>query len=156
MRHMRVWKPGKQPAGRMLARLIVVVCVVVAGLRLFVSPLHIPISEWPASGWNFSWYGPDYFGTERMLVESRLEELPGNQLAIVRYNSWHNPFNEWVYNKADIDASKVVWAREMDEKDNKELIHYYPDRKVWLVEPDSPSVNVSPYSGPEQLPSASH
>jgi hypothetical protein len=156
MRHIRVWKPGKQPVGRMLVRLTVMVCVVVAGLRLLASPLHIPISEWPASGWNFSWYGPDYFGTERLLVESRLENLPGNQLAIVRYNSWHNPFNEWVYNKADIDASKVVWAREMDEKDNKELIDYYPDRKVWLVEPDSPSVTVSSYTEPEQRSSISH
>jgi len=155
LRHMRAWKPGKQPVGRMLARLTIVVCVVMAGFRLFAWPLHIPIPEWPASGWNFSWYGPDHFGTERQLVESRLEKLPGNQLALVRYNPWHNPINEWVYNRADIDASKVVWAREMDEKDNKELIHYYPDRKVWLVEPDSPSVTVSPYTGPEQLSSDS-
>jgi hypothetical protein len=52
---------------------------------------------------------------------------------------------EWVYNGAEIDGSKVIWAREMDAAANLELIHYYRDRKVWLVQPDSPSMELSPY-----------
>ncbi len=42
------------------------------------------------------------------------ESLPGGQIAIVRYSSEHNPQDEWIYNAADIDQSKVIWAREMD------------------------------------------
>ena len=79
-----------------------------------------------------------------------MEQLPGPQLLIVRYSSLHNPLNEWVYNAPDIDDSKVVWAREMDGPHNLELMHYYANRKVWLVEPDSLPAVVSPYPVPQE------
>ncbi len=47
-----------------------------------------------------------------------------------------NRFEEWVYNGADIDASRVVWARDLGAE-NKKLLRYYPDRTAWLLEPDS-------------------
>jgi hypothetical protein len=95
--------------------------------------------------WAFWWYGPGNFGAERAHIETQLEQLPGSQLAIVRYSPNHYPIEEWVYNAADIDGSKVIWAREMDDAANLELIYYYRDRKVWLVQPDSPSMKLSPY-----------
>jgi hypothetical protein len=156
MRHLRVWSPGGQPVGATLVRLTVVFCIVLAGLRLFTGPLHIVIPEWPASEWTDKWYGPEHFGVERAQIEAGLEQLPGRQLAIVRYFPGHVPLDEWVYNWADIDGSKVVWAREMSAADNLELIHYYHDRKIWLVEPDAQPATVSPYPMPEQLPAASH
>jgi hypothetical protein len=78
-------------------------------------------------------------------VERRLQQLPGGQIAIVRYTKDHNPQDEWVYNAADIDHSKVIWAREMDPASNEELFQYYGDRKVWLVQPDTEPVSISPY-----------
>lgn len=148
MRHLRIWKPEGKPVGLTLTRLTVTVCVVLAGLRLFAQPLHIAPPEWPASNWNFTWFGPEHYGVERARIETELEQLPGQQLAIVRYGAVHNSFEEWVYNVPDIDTSKVVWAREMDPADNKELIHYYAHRKVWLVEPDATPARISPYSIP--------
>jgi hypothetical protein len=145
MRHMRLWSPGGRPVGRALVRLTVTVCVVMVGLRLYKGPFRLQVTEFPPA-WNVSWYGPDHFGVERAKVEAELENLPGNQLVIVRYGSTHIPFNEWVYNAADIDGSKVVWAREMDSADNSELIHYYKDRQVWLVQPDALPPTVSPYA----------
>jgi hypothetical protein len=38
--------------------------------------------------------------------------------------------NECVWNAADIDASPVVWARDLGNEKNQELIRYYPDRQV--------------------------
>jgi hypothetical protein len=33
----------------------------------------------------------------------------------------------------------------MGDAKNRELINYYPDRRVWLLEPDSPRLKVTPY-----------
>jgi hypothetical protein len=156
MRHLRVWSPESKPVGATMVRLLVVICVAMAGLRIFTVPLHIVISEWPPSQWADKWYGPEHFGVQRAQIEAQLKQLSGDQLAIVRYTPGHNPIDEWVYNWADIDGSKVVWAREMSSANNLELIHYYHDRKVWLVEPDAQPASISPYPMPEQLPAASH
>jgi hypothetical protein len=127
-----------------------------AGLRLCAAPLNLLPAEWPPYHWNFPWYGPAHYGTDRARIEAQLQQLPGKELVIVRYTPEHNPLDEWVYNAADIDGSKVVWAREMDAVDNLELFHYYPDRKVWLAEPDAQPASVSPYPVPQQLTAASH
>jgi len=50
-----------------------------------------------------------------------------------------------VYNPADIDGAKVLWARDMGPSQNKELIDYFRDRTVWLVEADDTPATVSPY-----------
>jgi hypothetical protein len=152
LRHLRLWTPGGQPVGLTLTRLIVTLCVVLAGVRLGAEPLHLGLPTWPGA-WASEWYGSDRrSGTTRAQIESRLEQIPGRQLVIVRYSPEHNSLDEWVYNAADIDNSRVVWAREMDEAGNLELIHYYKDRTVWLVQPDSKPANVSLYPSPTQQP----
>jgi hypothetical protein len=151
MRHLWHWTPGDQYVGRTIVRLTVTVCLVMALLRVFDRQLRLPVPEWPASGWNCQWFGPDHFGTERAEIEHNLEQLPGEQLVIVRYSAHHNPQDEWVYNAADIDASKVIWAREMDPANNLDLFRYYKNRKVWLVQPDLYPNSVSPYPVPEQV-----
>jgi hypothetical protein len=156
MRHLRVWRPGDAPVGKAMVRLTVVNCVLLAALRPFAGPLHIALAEWPASNWTDRWYGPDHFGTERVRVQRDFERMPGKQLVLVRYSDKHNPLDEWVYNAADIDDAKVVWAREMDSNDNRELIRYYPDRTVWLVQPDSLPAIVSQWPASESSAPAAH
>lgn len=156
MRHLRVWKPEGRTFGLTWVRLTVALCVALAGLRVFADPLHLTPPKWPPSEWLWSWYGPGHFGTERSRIETELESFPGKQLVIVRYSHEHYPYEEWVYNAADIDGSKVIWAREMDAANNLELIHYYPDRKVWLVQPDSLPPTVSPYQPQPPATGAQH
>jgi hypothetical protein len=122
-----------------------------AGLRLFDQPLHLP-----ANRNGSDWCGPDHFGVERAGIEQKLDGLPGKQLALVRYAPGHDVMDEWVYNSADIGASKVVWAREMDAADNLELVNYYRDRKALLVQMDTEPATVSPYPLPAQSTTASH
>ncbi|MGB6690369.1 MAG: hypothetical protein WBE76_21245 [Terracidiphilus sp.] len=155
MRHLRVWKPGCQPVGAAMVRFTVVLCLLMAGLRAFAVPLNLPVGQWPGTEWRSFWYGPADFGEERARLESSLEQLPGKQLAIVRYSSSHDPTQDWVVNGADIDGSKVLWAREMDAADNLELMEYYRNRRAWLVEPDAQPPRVSPYPTAEKASSAS-
>jgi hypothetical protein len=155
MRHLRLWNPEGRSAGRTLVRLTVTLCFLLAGLRLYGEPLHLAPPRLPLSGWVCWWWGPGNFGAERARIEAELEQLPGKQLILVRYSPQHEPWDEWVYNAADIDGSKVIWAREMDAANNLELMRYYKDRHVWLVQPDSQSEEVSPYPMPEPRPASS-
>lgn len=155
MRHLWHWNPGGQNVGMAIARFTVAICVVMTGLRLFNQQLHCPVPEWPVSTWIGNWFGPDNLDTDRATVARRLEGYHGEQLVIVRYSPTHNPLDEWVYNAADIDHSKVIWARDMDAAQNCELIQYYSNRKVWLVQPDLQSAEIAPYPVSDQVTAAS-
>jgi len=155
MRHLYVWNPGSQPVGSAITRSLVAICVLMVALRLFNKQLNCPVPERPVSTWICNWFGPDHFVTQRSTVEHQLEQLPGSQLAIVRYSPDHDPIDEWVFNAADIDGSKVIWARAMDPENDLKLIHYYGHRRAWLIQPDSPSAQVMPYPVPEQVTRAS-
>jgi hypothetical protein len=151
MRHLRVWLPNGRPVGLAFVRASVTVCVALAAIRLCSGALRVVIGEYPASNWWGMWYGPEHFGTKRAAVEDKLLRAPGRQLVLVRYGGGHNPLDEWVYNSPDIDNSKVIWAREMDAANNAELIQYYHDRNVWLVEPDVGQGELSPYPDVEKI-----
>jgi hypothetical protein len=156
MRHLRVWKPESRPVGLAMVRFIVFVCVALAGVRVFAKSLNLAPQEWPPSNWNLAWYGPEHFGTARAQAEAELSQHAGKQLAIVRYSPTHETLDEWVYNQADIDSSKVVWARDMGPADNLELVRFYRDRSVWLVEPDADPARITPYATAEPASKAVH
>jgi hypothetical protein len=59
-----------------------------------------------------------------------------------------------VYNAAEIDAAKIVWAREIPGRDLKPLLDYYRDRRVWLVDADAASPQLKPY--PSDAAQSSH
>ncbi len=84
----------------------------------------------------------------RVVIQHKLEALPGKHLVMVRYGDDHNIHDDWVFNEADIDSQKVVWAREIDESQDAKLFDYFKDRKVWLVTPDDDNTYLAPYSPP--------
>jgi hypothetical protein len=57
--------------------------------------------------------------------------------------------DEWVYNGAEIDNAKVLWARELDAEQNAKLLAYFKDRKIWLVTPDADNIYLEPYTTPD-------
>jgi hypothetical protein len=140
MRHLRARRRGIS-AGLFIVRATPVLCVALALLRVTAGPLHIGL---PGAR-ILTAYGSAPLGLAREHVLKELENLPGGQLAIVRYRPDRDVHEEWVYNHADIDRSKVVWAREMDPASDAELLKYYSGRKAWLVEPDRDPPAVSPY-----------
>ena len=74
---------------------------------------------------------------QRGAVVREFDSKPGRHLVIVRYGPDHNFTFEYVYNRADIDASTIVWAQDLGVERNRAILEYYPDRTVWLLQPDS-------------------
>lgn len=79
---------------------------------------------------------PATFAEDRVRFEKQLEQTDGQHLVFVSYAKDHNVHNEWVYNRANIDSAKVVWAREMDAAGNLKTLAGFTNRKVWLLEAD--------------------
>jgi hypothetical protein len=143
MRYLRLWRWRGRQAGLGLVRAIPVSCLLLFVLRAFAPPLHIPTPV----DWKHTWASEHFQNLDRAKAVTQLEALPGRHLVIVHYNRYHLINNEWVYNSADIDAAKIVWARDMGDPGNAALIRYYPHRRVWLAEPDLAPPRLSPYTG---------
>ena len=82
----------------------------------------------------------------RKTVEQLLAAMPGQHLVLVQYSPDHNSANEYVYNKADIDNAKTVWARKIPGMDLSPLLQYFRNRDVWVFEPDVDDSSVRPYA----------
>jgi hypothetical protein len=76
------------------------------------------------------------FLAERDRVLTILQNQPGQLLVLVRYGPHHLVNYEWVYNDANIDQSRIVWAHAMPGGRDDELLRYYPDRRVWILDDD--------------------
>ncbi len=128
------WRPSGRPVGTVLAS----VFVVLFGIH-FVTSAAVRLH--PGGMLDSP------FGTVRSSMARALAREPGRQLVLVRYDAGHDPSDEWVWNAADIDASQTVWARAMGPEQDRELIQYYRDRKVWMLDADRTPLRLIPYSG---------
>ena len=85
----------------------------------------------------------------RAQIAERLESQPGRHLVLVQYAPEPvNPEAEWVYNAADIDASKVVWARSLGRDRNRALFEHFADRRLWLLLADERPAPLRPMRRP--------
>jgi hypothetical protein len=145
MRRIRGWNRG----GLFLARTVPVICIVAFSLRATADPLHFSKSRYSTYYWNefFELHPKGWF--PRAAIQSDLYKIPGNHLVIVHYSPEHEPFPDWVYNDADIDHARIVWARDMEPVENKELLTYFRDRRAWLLRPDENPPILTPF--PSQI-----
>jgi hypothetical protein len=135
VRHLRTMKWKARPVGVALSRALVILLVLETGINLArrsCDPLW-----WTCTG-----------DPSRVAVLKQLEATAGKHLIVVRYSDDHNIHDEWVYNGADIDGSKVIWARELTQEQNEKLFAYFKDRQIWLVEPDVDNTEIKPYTPP--------
>jgi hypothetical protein len=133
MRHMRHWRWGELLVGPSMVRALPLLACAMILLRVTAVALHVRIEPtWPRGD------------LERAALLSELQRLPGPQLVIVHYGSHHDVDREWVYNRANIDTSKVVWARDMGAEANQELLRYFDGRRAWQVEADAPTPTLVP------------
>lgn len=97
------------------------------------------------------------WAAERHEIFRHLAKTGEKHLIIVRYGPFYPFHREWVYNAADIDGSEVVWARDRGEEKNRELVNYFKDRKIWVLEAMTPNQpgRLLPYPGTSGFPETS-
>src|SRR5205823_14918439 len=109
--------------------------------RIAAGASHISVPEIAPS-----WSGPRIENLARARISDSLSRESGSHLILVHYAADHAPQAEWVYNLADIDGSKIVWARDLGAAQNRELVRYFSDRNVWLLRAGANSTQLLPYS----------
>lgn len=133
MRYLRQWNYRGREIGRFLVN-----AVPVAVLLMMVASKARAIATHRT---------PDQVQAKNALKESAEQQLlemrPGYHVIFVRYTG-PSPHTEWVYNRADIDGSPVIWAQDLGQIENERLLRYYAGRSFWLFKADE-SMAVSPY-----------
>ena len=83
-------------------------------------------------------FGPvDYHvRSKHAAIVEKLEQDPGQHLVLVSYGSRHDLYEELVFNQADIERSRIVWARSLGPEKDSRLIDHFSGRQVWLLEED--------------------
>jgi hypothetical protein len=135
MRHLRVWRWRGARTGVALVRSVPMILLAMIVFRPSAALLHLPVEPpWPRGNLH------------RARVLNHLEHTPALHVVIVRYGPQHVVDDDWVYNRADIDRAKVVWARDMGQAGNEELMHYFSNRQIWLLQPDEAPEEVKSYA----------
>jgi hypothetical protein len=152
LQHLSRLKIGGYPTGNEAAHVIVFLCaahfVFWYGLHVFdTADFSIAIRRYE------TWDVINHRNPERRIeVNQQLAKIPGKLLVFVRYWPQHIFQDEWVYNEADIGGARIVWARDLGAAENPKLQRYYPDRTVWLLEPDARPPALSAYRAEPPAP----
>src|SRR5882762_5707978 len=117
IRHLRTMKVRGRPVGAALSRAAVVCLAMDAAIN--VSQNVCDPLLWTCKG-----------DPSRAAVVERLSHTPGKHLVIVRYPEGYNVHDDWVFNGADIDGAKLLWAREINPQQNQKLFDYSSDRPI--------------------------
>ncbi|HEX3352018.1 MAG TPA: hypothetical protein VHS34_04290 [Terriglobales bacterium] len=138
MRHLRLWRWRGRQYGAAVARAIPLICCAMIVLRVSAAAAGVHVEpDWPRGN------------LARAAILHELENSPGKHLVVVSYKPDHDLDMEWVYNAADIDGAKVVWARDMGVTDNVELLEYFHDRHAWILDADESSPRLEPWKWTE-------
>jgi hypothetical protein len=128
IRHFRQWNWRGKHVGRAFIRASIASCVF--AMVAYMGWLYFQNYKMDWQNYKMDWQ------THRGHIAEELKESSGKHLVIVRYGPDHNTLREWVYNDSDIDAAKVVWARDMGLEQNCDLLIYFRDRSIWLLDAD--------------------
>ena len=132
MRHLRLWRWGRLPAGRYIVTASLVLCFVSVTVFCKNVAQQARAEE-------------QFWSIKRARILAGLTQDGDKHLVVVRYGPEHPPQHEWVHNEADIDNARVVWARDMGGDANRELVDYFRARRIWLLQINDTNPELVPY-----------
>ncbi len=107
--------------------------VLVLALRIGAQNLGLPYTQ----ALNFqSWCCKVQGNMNKARITRELESVPGRHLVFVKTKTDEMNLLQWIYNAADIDASRIVWARDLGAERDAALAAYFHGRQVWMVDPN--------------------
>jgi hypothetical protein len=112
-----------------VVRAVPLVCLAMLAIRVVLGIALPPDVAQPKT-----WARSSHVPLERESLAEHILEDGGQHLVIVHYSPEHSFHAEYVSNAADIDGSPIVWARDMGEEKNGELLRYFASRKVWWLD----------------------
>ena len=116
-----------------VVKFLPIVMVLVLTLRIAAQSLGLPYTQ----KLNFqSWCCRVEGNHNKARIAAVLDLIPGDHLVFVREKTDEYNLLQWIYNDADIDRSRIVWARDLGPERDAELVRYYSERKVWMVDPN--------------------
>jgi len=122
MRHLRFFRWRGQSTGLAFVRAVSAMYIATVILRVALAVTHVhPEREW------------QHGDMQRASLVQQLDAIPGQHVVLVSYTADFDLDRDWVHNLSDIDAQKIVWARDMGPASNRELLAYYPGRHFWSV-----------------------
>ncbi len=125
---------SRRPQGVALAVAAPAIMLLILGVRIGLEQFHLPFTQKVNF---FSWCCVAPGNPNKARIAGLLEKSGGEHLVIVKPKSDPQNLFQWIYNDADIDASPVVWARDMGAEANRPLLNYFRNRKVWLLDPNT-------------------
>ncbi len=69
----------------------------------------------------------------RQAVVDYLADIPGKHLLLVTYVDGHIVHNEYVYNLADPESQRILWARSFSDAEDRAFVADYADRTAWKL-----------------------
>lgn len=134
LRYVAVWKHHWRPVGSTLIATVLLLTALTTTASAASGALPTAVAEF------------HQWARARQQILERLQSTPGKHLVLVNYHQNHSVHKEWIYNRADIDGAKVVWARVLEPDKNQQLLDYFKDRTIWIVNGDAASPELQHYS----------
>ena len=125
---------------------------VVLMLRIVTQSAHLPYTQ----KLNYqSWCCRVEGNLRKARITEELSRKPGDHLVFVKAKTDENNLFQWVYNLAEIDQQRIIWARDLGDQRNAQLVQYYAAhhlaKNIWMVNPNVEPAEYAPYAITSQL-----
>jgi hypothetical protein len=125
LRHLAAWSGKGLLHGRILANGITLGSALLT--VMYVVTVWIPYPVPKEMAWSL----------RRDELEQRLASSSPRDLVIVRHASFAETglqWEQWVYNRAELDQAPVVWAHDLGKEKNRELLRYFQGSRFWYLD----------------------